>query len=443
MFTQRNRQTFAATPDFLQQALIFAQEFEVCCLTDGNAHLFTHYPHQPFRTLLAIGAKELLPTKPEKLTHLEWLQSFQTQAQDYVFGFLSYDLKNEIENLQSQNPAAIHFPPTFWFVPQHLIEFDEQQITIYTFDNPQVIYQQICATNLPLLATNAIQNGEKNKNKTLITCSLTKEDYIQSVEQIKQNIREGEVYELNFCLHFSAQQKISPVAAYWQLKTISPMPFACFFKYQNLYLIGASPERFLKKEGQQIISQPIKGTVKRGKTPEEDQLLQQQLKNSEKERAENLMIVDLVRNDFARTAQTGSIKVEELFGIYGFAQVSQMISTVVATVASPTLLTTIIKNAFPMGSMTGAPKIRAMQLIDHYETHQRGLFSGAVGYFTPTNDFDLNVVIRTIFYDDHAQTINFMAGSAITYDSDAAQEYEECLLKTQAIRKVLNSLVSC
>ncbi|MEM9981316.1 MAG: anthranilate synthase component I family protein, partial [Bacteroidota bacterium] len=217
----------------------------------------------------------------------------------------------------------------------------------------------------------------------------------------------------------------------------SPMPFATFLKLQHQYLLGASPERFLKKQGKQLISQPIKGTAKRSKQPVEDQRIRQQLYQSEKERAENLMIVDLVRNDLARSAVVGSVKVTELFGIYSFPQVHQMISTVKATLRDNITWVEALKNAFPMGSMTGAPKIKAMQLIEKYERTKRGLYSGAVGYVTPTGDFDFNVVIRSILYNAQAQYLSFQVGSAITYDALPAQEYEECLLKASAIIKTL------
>jgi para-aminobenzoate synthetase component 1 len=218
------------------------------------------------------------------------------------------------------------------------------------------------------------------------------------------------------------------------------MPFASLFKLHEKYVLCASPERFLKKEGTKIISQPIKGTMKRGKNEAEDEILKYQLRHSEKEIAENMMIVDLVRNDLARTAKTGTVKVEEIFGIYTFPQVHQMISTVTAQIDEKTSIVEVIKNAFPMGSMTGAPKIKAMELIEQYEKTKRNVFSGAIGYMTPNQDFDFNVVIRSIFYDNSQKYLSFQAGSAITYDSVAVKEYEECLLKTKAIREVLGKI---
>jgi para-aminobenzoate synthetase component I len=441
MFLQRSSFSFAHQPDFYYKALAFAQKFDVCCLTDGNFPLFSHYPHQPFKTMLAIGAAKTFDFATDSDQHqtpiFDALAAFQQQAQDWVFGFLGYDLKNSIENLQSNNQDKLQFPASYFFVPQHLIIFEDTQIFIHSFDKAAIIFEEINKEKTYNLADFA----SPNHAQVVVQNSLSKAAYIEKIEQIKQDIVNGEVYELNFCMNFFAENiQLNPFFAYLQLKSISPMPFAAFFKCQDQYLLCASPERFLKKEGQKIISQPIKGTTRRGKTVEEDEILKQQLRNSEKEIAENMMIVDLVRNDFARTAKTGTIKVEELFGIYSFSQVSQMISTVVAEVADTVPITDIIKAAFPMGSMTGAPKVRAMQLIEDYETDKRGLFSGAIGYFSPAGDFDFNVVIRSIFYLAAQKYVSFMAGSAITYDSEAEKEYEECLLKTNAIRKVLEKI---
>jgi para-aminobenzoate synthetase component 1 len=227
------------------------------------------------------------------------------------------------------------------------------------------------------------------------------------------------------------------IEGFFDLMGKSPMPFSAFFKAESRYLICASPERFLKKTGDKLIAQPIKGTIKRGKNELEDSLLKEKLLNSEKERAENLMIVDLMRNDLSRISQTGSVKVEELFGVYPFSRVHQMISTVVSSISQNKSLLDIIHATFPMGSMTGAPKIKCMELIDQYEDFKRGWFSGALGYIDETGNFDLCVVIRSIIFDKESGKGYFAVGSAITYDADAAYEYEECLLKASAIMEVL------
>lgn len=238
---------------------------------------------------------------------------------------------------------------------------------------------------------------------------------------------------------FNANIQIDPIITYQKLINLSATPFSCFVQTNDTFLMSASPERFLKKEGTKITSEPIKGTAKRGKTKEEDELNKQELRASEKEQAENLMIVDLVRNDLARTAKTGSVKVDELFGIYTFPQVHQMISRISCELKDDIHFIDAIKNAFPMGSMTGAPKIKAMELIEQYEKSYRGLFSGAVGFISPSGDFDFNVIIRSIFFNQQSSYLSFQVGSAITYDAIGEQEYEECLLKAKAIIECLSN----
>ncbi|MEA3318161.1 MAG: anthranilate synthase component I family protein, partial [Bacteroidota bacterium] len=255
----------------------------------------------------------------------------------------------------------------------------------------------------------------------------------------KKHIKKGDIYEVNFCQEFYGKGELNPVKVYQRLNKISPTPFSCYGKFHSKYLISASPERFIKKEANKIISQPIKGTIKRGKNKQEDKELIKKLKNDKKERAENIMIVDLVRNDLSRTAKKGSVKVDELCGIYSFEQVHQMISTISCEIKSDENYVNIIKNAFPMGSMTGAPKIRAMKLIEKYEKTKRGLYSGAVGYISPERNFDFNVIIRSMLYNSESKYLSFIVGGAITSLSVPEKEYEECILKAEAMIKTLNN----
>ena len=251
-------------------------------------------------------------------------------------------------------------------------------------------------------------------------------------------VKQGDVYELNYCMEFfSEKNKINPYYTYLDLIKKSPTPFSGFVKTSNKFLISASPERFIKKQKNKIISQPIKGTIKKTNNIAQNNKLKNKLLNDTKERAENVMIVDLVRNDLSITAKKTSVKVEELFGIYEFPQVYQMISTVVSEKSKKFTSVDVIKNAFPMGSMTGAPKIKAMELIEKYETTKRGLYSGAVGYFSPNDNFDFNVVIRSILYNSKNKYLSFIVGGAITDKSNPINEYNECLLKAKAIKEVL------
>jgi para-aminobenzoate synthetase component 1 len=260
------------------------------------------------------------------------------------------------------------------------------------------------------------------------------------VEKIRNHILEGDIYEMNLCLQFALWEvDIDPLDIYTSLTQRSPTPFSCFTRLNELYILSASPERFLRKQGEILISQPIKGTAKRHTDPGDDLRSKEALFSSEKERAENMMIVDLVRNDLARSSVIGSVHVPEIFGIYSFEQWHQMISSVTGKLRPDVYSVDAISNAFPMGSMTGAPKVKVMELIEHYEDFRRGIYSGAVGYFTPEENFDFNVVIRSIIYNRTSQKLSFAVGSAITYDSDPQAEYDECLLKAKAIIEILSA----
>jgi para-aminobenzoate synthetase component 1 len=344
-----------------------------------------------------------------------------------MFGLLSYELKNEVEQLESANPDGLHFPELFFFIPQYLliIKGDEVEVLIGGIEVMDAIDQF---------------NHEIEINKTRINIQnrISKEVYLKTVETLQQHIARGDIYEVNFCQEFFAEHAvIDPVEIYTQLCKLSPTPFAGFFKIKDQYILSASPERYLCKRGNKLISQPIKGTAKRNADPAADLQIKNDLRLNAKEQAENVMIVDLVRNDLTKTAVSGSVKVEELFGIYGFPQVYQMISTISCELSPDIHFLDAIRHTFPMGSMTGAPKIKAMQLIEAYEFSKRGAYSGAFGYITPEADFDFNVIIRSILYDAAKEYLSFQVGGAITYAADAHAEYEECKLKASAIIQTL------
>ncbi|WP_128543673.1 anthranilate synthase component I family protein [Larkinella soli] len=386
------------------------------------------YPYGPFPTRLAAGKMREVPDGPDD--PFDTLFRYHQAHPDFWIGFFGYDLKNRIESLSSRHPNRTGFPDLFFYQPVHLIDFDDESVTVRSWENPEQVWEEILKTRLPEPVTEGAAGG--------FTCRVSRDDYLKTVEKIRQHILDGDVYELNYCIEFFRENaRIRPADVYRHLNERSPMPFSVYQKTGNRYLIGASPERFLRKERDRLISQPIKGTIRRGRNPEEDQALKEQLRNSRKEQAENLMIVDLVRNDLARSSETGTVQVGELFGIYGFPQVYQMVSTVTGSLKKALPFTEAVRNAFPMGSMTGAPKVRAMELIDLYEASRRGLYSGAAGFITPDGDFDFNVVIRSILYNAGSGYLSFSVGSAITYDAEPQQEYEECLLKAQAILSVL------
>ncbi|WP_207428683.1 anthranilate synthase component I family protein [Pedobacter sp. SYSU D00535] len=409
---------------FKMQALKWACSFNTACYYDSN-----HYadPYSAFDVMIAAGKTAELQVN-EQGAAFDALKNFLSEHNTLVPGFLSYDLKNELEQLSSNNMDKLHFPDLYFFVPEHLLLLRGNQLEIRSTAAP-LVYEDIKSQQLEK------SEGERSIQ---VESRFSKEEYLACVNEIKQHILRGDIYEANFCQEFYADKiSINPRAIFQELNQLSPTPFANFFKVDDKYILSASPERFLSKRHTKLISQPIKGTAKRGDNPTDDEELKENLRKSQKEQSENVMIVDLVRNDLTKCSVPGSVGVEELFGVYSFRQVHQMISTV-TSMANPALDNTdIIKATFPMGSMTGAPKIRAMELIEQYEKTRRGVFSGAVGYFDGLGDFDFNVVIRTILYNARSGYLSFSTGSAITYDSVAEKEYEECLLKAEAILKVL------
>jgi para-aminobenzoate synthetase component 1 len=421
------RKVYSFIPDdnFISKALQFASRESHVVYLNPNSF---EYPHGSFRHVLAFGAWEKSEEVPGN--NFEALKKFLQRNKDWVFGYLSYDLKNELEQLSSTNEDHLHFPLLSFFVPKHLVFFNENKSEIHSLEDPEFLFHtienEILKTTPPL------------SEKIEIKQRISKTEYIRKVKKLQQLILQGEIYETNFCMEYFAEKvSLQPIAAYQNLNKISPMPFSCYLKLQENYLLCASPERFIKKEKRQLISQPIKGTARRDPDPNKDAAIRLALESSQKERSENIMIVDLVRNDLSHFAVPGSVKAEEVCTLYSFTNVHQMISTVIAELEEEADVIEVIKKAFPMGSMTGAPKVRAMNLIEEFEETSRGLFSGAVGYFTPDLDFDFNVVIRSILYNAETQYLSFQAGSAITYYADAEKEYEECEVKTAAIREVL------
>ncbi|MFD2034861.1 anthranilate synthase component I family protein [Belliella marina] len=355
-------------------------------------------------------------------------QAFDLYREKDLVGILSYDYKNKVEKLHSENIAFTELPESVFFIPELTIRFDVDSIEIEAED-PDWVFGSVDAV-LPNIDTNP---------KVEVLAQTSKEEYKESVESIQNHIREGDIYEMNYCMAFSFESdNWNPIIGFFDLMKKSPMPFSSLFKSADKYLLCASPERFLKKEKRKLIAQPIKGTIKRGVDVHEDGLLKDILLNSEKERAENLMIVDLMRNDLSKVSQTGSVKVDELFGVYAFPKVFQMISTVSSECQDELGLKALFHATFPMGSMTGAPKIKCMELIERHEKFKRSWFSGTVGHVGKNGDMDWNVIIRSIIFDKNSQKGYFAVGSAITFDADASYEYEECQLKAAAIMEVLS-----
>lgn len=412
--------------------MIWAQRFKDLLWLDSNSE-FQESPLQysSFDAALAVGARQRISMSGRGSLHA--LRDLIQSNRDYLFGYLGYDLKNELEDLCSENPDPLQFPELYFFQPEKLFIWKGDQLELCYLKDIAGEMDKDVRDILNERPTQAVPG-----TKPRIRPRISREEYYDRMRKILEHIHRGDIYEVNFCQEFFAEQcSIDPVAVYEKLNRVSRAPFACFLRDGEKYLICSSPERFVRKEGNRLISQPIKGTAKRHSDPAEDAGARDRLASDPKERTENIMIVDLVRNDMSRSAIPGSVSVEELCGVYTFRQVHQLISTVTSRVDETADPIDLIKDLFPMGSMTGAPKISAMKIIEDQEVTKRGLFSGAVGYFTPDGDFDLNVVIRSIQYNREEAYLSISAGSAVTSSSEIENEYEECLIKARALIQAL------
>ena len=415
---------------FKQQLLQWAQQFREVAFLDSNA---SAQNYSTYDCIMAVDAFTSIQTDYSKA--FEELKEYQEKIGDYIFGHLSYDLKNGTENIQSANFDGIGFSDLYFFQPKKIFKIQGSELEMsYLFlcdDEIQNDFHEINSQKTESISTEYLNN-------LVIQDRISAEDYLAKASKILEHIQRGDIYEMNLCMEFFAENAtIDPIQIYHRLNAISQPPFAAFYKVNDKYCLCASPERYIRRENNKIISQPIKGTAKRGANIIEDNSIKNLLSQNEKERSENIMIVDLVRNDLSKTAIKNSVEVEELCQPYTFKQVHHLISTVVSEVNSTTSGAEIIRTTFPMGSMTGAPKLSAMQIIEKYEATKRGLYSGSIGYFEPNGDFDFNVIIRSILYNKTNKYISFSVGSAITAASTSALEYEECLLKAKAMRQVL------
>lgn len=431
---QRTQKTFTveSIDDFKSKLLVWAQQFDAISWLDSNQY---NQKYSSFSAVLAVD--EFTSIKTDYTNAFEKLKEYQSITNDYIFGYLSYDLKNDVENLSSKNFDGLDFADLYFFQPQRIVLIKDNTVE---FSYLKMIDDEIDDDYNSIVAIINEPDTKPEAHNLKIKLRIHKDEYYQKVNSVLNHIHRGDIYEASFCQEFYAENAtINPVETYHQLNAISEPPFATFLKCEHQYLLSASPERYIKREGTKVISQPIKGTAKRLISKVDDAQIAFDLSRDEKERSENIMIVDLVRNDLSKTAIKGSVKVEELCQVHSFRQVHQLVSTVVSEVKETTNSVDIIRDTFPMGSMTGAPKISAMKIIEEEEETKRGLYSGAVGYFSPAGDFDFNVVIRSILYNEEKKYISFSVGGAITSKSTPEKEYEECLLKAKAMKHVLTN----
>ncbi len=411
--------------DFKDKLLSFSKSKENVILLDSNRK------KNDYEFIFSYGKISELKSFDNSLDKLD---NYIKQVDDWIFGFISYDLKDEIEGFNSKNLKYFDVPNLSFFQPSTIWVFDGVELKALYFDEKELfdVWNEINKIHVSCDSTKSNPNIE-------LKGRLSKEEYIQKIKNIKKRIKMGDTYELNFCFDFfNDNTKINPVNTFKKLNKLTESPMSVYYKDHHLHVLSSSPERFIKRNKKTIISQPIKGTKKRGKNIDEDVFLVNSLKNSIKEKSENHMIVDLVRNDFSRIAKKGSVKVTELSKINTYKNIHQMVSTIEAQIENDMFFSTILKSTFPMGSMTGAPKINTMKIIDELEETSRGIYSGAIGYIDRNKNFDFNVVIRTIIYDDKLSKISVNVGSGITFKSDPKDEYEECLTKIDALKKSLS-----
>ena len=417
--------------EFKLKLLSWSSDFQEVAWLDSNQY---HLDHSSFEAVLAVDAFTLIQT--DTYNAFDDLNEYFNVHHDWIFGFLAYDLKNDVEALSSTNHDGLEFPDLYFFQPKKLIFCLKDQVV---FSYLPLVADEIDSDFGTIMQTSPISyHDDDPENSIAIRLRTSKDSYHSKIREMLAHIERGDIYEANFCQEFFAENaQIDPIRTFMHLNEISKPPFATYLRFGSNYVLSASPERYLRREGDHVLSQPIKGTARRDIDPEADKGLLEQLRNDPKERSENIMITDLVRNDLSRFAIKGSVAVDELCGIYTFEQVHQMISTVSCEVPNDVNSVDMIRNTFPMGSMTGAPKISAMKIIEELEDARRGVYSGAIGYFTPEGDFDFNVVIRSILYNEQLRYVSYSVGGAITAKSIPEKEYEECLLKAKAMRSVL------
>lgn len=425
MNKQTKQYTVLNTELLKQQILHWCNSFNICCFFNSNNYC---NKYSSYECLAAISIKTTIENNTEE--ELDKLLKIKTN--NWWFGHIAYNYNKQFCNLNSNKTNHLHFPEVFLFKADTVVYIKNNILYIESIENIDEIYQSIVCFK-PLSSAYKLNNFKFKEQ-------FNKDEYVNKINELKNQIQIGNCYEINFCNEYFANDAvINPLETYWQLNKISPTPFSAFYKLNDKFLMCASPERFIKKVGNKLISEPIKGTAKRNLlNNNEDKAQIDFLKNNQKEKSENIMIVDLVRNDLSKICEAGTVKVEDFLKINSFKQVHQMISTVVGNLKKDISFYEILKAMFPMGSMTGAPKIKVMQLIDEHEINNRNIYSGSIGYIAPNNDFDFNVVIRSLAYNSNSKYLSYQVGSAITHYANAEKEYEECILKASAI----NSLFS-
>lgn len=360
---------------------------------------------------------------------IDWeaLHRWITQENDWIFGWIGYDARLSLERFDGEKQESAGTPVVMLIRPAHVAYVKDKQPVIKKGSwNDQ--------WNHWLEAKTQHADVQHDYIGVQWNAGVSAQEYMHHAADLMRQIHLGNIYEANYCIDFTAHHCLdNPEAAWKKLYQITRAPFSGYAQVANWHLLCASPERYINRNENTVISQPIKGTARRSSDAVEDGRLRNDLAYGVKERSENVMIVDLVRNDLSRIAERGSVRVEELFGVHTFNTVHHLISTVSCRVAAMTSFVDILRATFPMGSMTGAPKLSAMQWIGSHERLSRGTYSGTLGFIEPGGNFDFNVVIRSVLYNSDKHELTCNVGGAITALSDLSAEYDECLLKASAV----------
>ena len=353
-------------------------------------------------------------------------------------GYLGYDLCHHVEELPNTVTDDVNIPDMFFGFYDGIVIIDhlEEKKYIAAMGIEEDAESKAEKIEKKLKSEKKI-NSEKSyrAEDVQFNCNMTKDYYLNSIQRVKDYIAAGDIYQINFTQRFDCKLNKSPLELYERLRNTNPAPFASYMSFGEGEIVCCSPERFISVKDGVLETRPIKGTIARGETPEEDAANKEVLINSEKDRSELLMIVDLERNDLGRVSEVGSVEVTELFHIEEYATVFQQVSTVKSIKRRDVGLSELLKATFPGGSITGAPKIRAMEVIDELETTSRNLYTGSIGYIGFDGDLDLNIVIRTVVCKD--ERAYFQVGGGIVWDSDPESEYEESVLKGRALKEAL------
>jgi para-aminobenzoate synthetase component 1 len=395
-------------------------------MKNSDSLFYLRFPRKDCEALLAEGIQDSYEVAAGEIINWIELKEWMANRGEWIFGWIGYDARRSLEHFKLEDLESSQFPQLYLFIPNNVFKISGERVEVVKGD-----WKPEYENWLSLQHAEAIESVQLKPR-------ISFEEYQSHFNELQQQIALGNIYEINYCLPFQVNAHLEDVPGIWKrLYHQTEAPFSAFARYNGHHVLCASPERYLRREANRVVSQPIKGTIRRSQAQLEDEQLREQLRLSKKERSENVMIVDLVRNDLSRCANRSSVQVDELFGVHSFKTVHHLISTISCEVDSSISWVDLIQASFPMGSMTGAPKVSAMQLIGLHELTERGVYSGSIGYIEPSGDFDFNVVIRSVQYDDNVGLISCHVGGALTAQSNAEDEYQECLLKAKAVLRAL------